>query len=89
MPEELSELDTLVFPIGGAAHLGVCCRGQGISPAILVVGVEPEAGNFTRGRRANQGTARRCDHVGGHVDPGRLARIIGNGGETQEEVSER
>jgi len=46
--EEVSDLDTLVVPIGGGGLISGCAvAAKGINPAIRVVGVEPEAGNDT------------------------------------------
>lgn len=46
--EEVSDLDTLVVPIGGGGLIsGSAVAAKGINPAIRVVGVEPEAGNDT------------------------------------------
>jgi threo-3-hydroxy-L-aspartate ammonia-lyase len=46
--DEVSDLDTLVVPIGGGGLISGCAvAAKGINPAIRVVGVEPEAGNDT------------------------------------------
>jgi threo-3-hydroxy-L-aspartate ammonia-lyase len=46
--EDVSDLDTLVVPVGGGGLISGCAvAAKAINPAIRVVGVEPEAGNDT------------------------------------------
>ena len=59
--EDVSDLDTLVVPIGGGGLISGCAvAAKGLNPAIRVIGVEPAAGNDTylsvaAGRRVSIG----------------------------------
>ncbi|MEV5711692.1 pyridoxal-phosphate dependent enzyme [Actinoallomurus sp. NPDC052274] len=47
--EEVGELDALVVPVGGGGLIaGSATAAKGLTPAIRVIGVEPEAGDDTR-----------------------------------------
>jgi threo-3-hydroxy-L-aspartate ammonia-lyase len=47
--EEVGELDALVVPVGGGGLIaGSATAAKGLTPAIRVIGVEPEAGDDTK-----------------------------------------
>lgn len=47
--EESGELDTLITPVGGGGLIaGSATAAKGITPAVKVIGIEPESGDDTR-----------------------------------------